>query len=133
LTARGIRVSEPDIELFGRPIPSSGDIIPAVGLGTWNNFDVDLDRQTFERLKKVLVDFYTGGGRVIDASPMYGRAEAVVGALSADLQLNNGFSWPPRSGLMVNKLGPVFLEIHIRAPGGYLCDSRYQKSGTCSG
>ncbi len=52
-----------------------------VGMGTWLTFDIG--RSTFElaRRRQVLQAFYAGGGRVIDSSPMYGRAEAVVGEL----------------------------------------------------
>ena len=68
--------------LLTRRIPSSGEMIPAVGVGTWQTFDVT-DPSTKVELEKVLTTFADQGGRVIDSSPMYGRSEEVVGELSA--------------------------------------------------
>lgn len=74
--------------LLDRPVPSSGEKLPAVGLGTWRTFDVG--RASAERapLRDVLARFVALGGRVIDSSPMYGAAEAVVGDLAAALGLH---------------------------------------------
>jgi len=71
-------------------IPSSGESIPAVGMGTWQTFDVALnpDAESYRRMRTVLELFYKTGGRVIDSSPMYGRSEAVIGRMSADLEWN---------------------------------------------
>ncbi len=60
-----------------RPIPSSGESIPALGLGTWQTFDVTGDKVA--TVQPVLDRFLALGGRVIDSSPMYGNAEAAVG------------------------------------------------------
>jgi diketogulonate reductase-like aldo/keto reductase len=68
-----------------RPIPSSGEAIPAVGLGTWRVFDVGAAASQRDPLKDVLGRFVALGGRVIDSSPMYGTAESVVGDLAGDL------------------------------------------------
>jgi diketogulonate reductase-like aldo/keto reductase len=70
-----------------RPIPSTGEPIPAVGLGTWRTFDVGHSATERQPLQEVLRQFVTLGGRVIDTSPMYGAAEAVVGDLAAALGL----------------------------------------------
>lgn len=64
-----------------RTIPSSGEKIPAVGLGTYRAFSELTDEPTRQRLTRVLQLFYEKGGRVIDSSPMYGPAEATVGEL----------------------------------------------------
>lgn len=64
-----------------RPIPSSGEALPVVGLGTWQTFDVRLDTYSRVRLTAVLRNLFAAGGSVIDSSPMYGRSEAVVGEL----------------------------------------------------
>jgi diketogulonate reductase-like aldo/keto reductase len=68
--------------LLERPIPGTGETIPAIGLGTWQTFDVHA-AATRERaaLLEVLSRFFAAGGRVIDSSPMYGEAEATVGSL----------------------------------------------------
>ena len=72
-----------------RPIPSSGETIPAVGLGTWQTFDVGESRTEREPRREVLRRFVELGGRVIDSSPMYGAAEAVVGELAAESHLTD--------------------------------------------
>lgn len=64
-----------------RVIPSSGEELPVIGLGTWQTFDVTKDDEARAPLREVLRRFFDGGGRVIDSSPMYGRSESVVGDL----------------------------------------------------
>lgn len=64
-----------------RPIPRTGERLPVIGLGTWRTFDVDPTGPELEACREVLARFLAGGGRVIDTSPMYGRAEEVVGLL----------------------------------------------------
>jgi diketogulonate reductase-like aldo/keto reductase len=66
-----------------RLIPRTKEAIPTVGLGTWQAFDVDARGRA--PLAEVVKQFFAAGGRVIDSSPMYGRAEAVVGDVLADL------------------------------------------------
>jgi diketogulonate reductase-like aldo/keto reductase len=68
-----------------RAIPSSGQKLPVIGLGTWQKFDVDLTPETRKPLEEVLSLFVKLGGRVIDSSPMYGRAEEVIGELTSAL------------------------------------------------
>ncbi|HET8723631.1 MAG TPA: aldo/keto reductase [Anaeromyxobacteraceae bacterium] len=65
--------------MTARPIPRTGESLPVVGLGTWQTFDVGSSPSARAPLAEVLRLFLAGGGRVIDSSPMYGRAEAVVG------------------------------------------------------
>lgn len=66
-------------------IPSSGEALPVIGLGTWQTFDVGPTAVERAPLKEVLRAFEAAGGRVIDSSPMYGAAEEVVGDLAAEL------------------------------------------------
>ncbi|TYT25288.1 aldo/keto reductase [Luteimonas viscosa] len=70
--------------LLMRTIPSSGEAIPAIGVGTSGSYEVPLDSAEFTALKDVLKVFFEGGGSVIDTSPNYSNAEDVVGALLAD-------------------------------------------------
>jgi aryl-alcohol dehydrogenase-like predicted oxidoreductase len=70
-----------------RPIPRTGERIPAVGLGTWQAFDVGRDGPERSAAKETLRTLAELGGTVVDSSPMYGAAEHVVGALSAELAL----------------------------------------------
>ena len=62
-----------------RPIPSSGELLPVIGMGTSRTFDADDDAQSLAKLRKVMQAFFDGQGIIIDSSPMYGRAEARVG------------------------------------------------------
>jgi diketogulonate reductase-like aldo/keto reductase len=66
-----------------RPIPSTGEAIPVIGLGTWQSFDVGDDEATLAAREEVLAAFVAEGGRLVDSSPMYGRAEEVIGMLAA--------------------------------------------------
>ena len=62
-----------------KPIPSSGETIPAVGLGTWITFNVGKDRRARQDCTDVMRAFFAAGGRLIDSSPMYGSSQDVVG------------------------------------------------------
>ena len=73
-------------EMLSRRIAKSGESVPVIGLGTYRSFDVHLDTQSRARLREVLELFVAAGGRVIDSSPMYGSAEAVVGELLTEMQ-----------------------------------------------
>lgn len=77
-----------DIEssLMKRPIPGTTEMLPVVGVGTWQTFDVGPDG--FDPLKEVLKSLVELGGSVVDSSPMYGKSEDVVGKISDDLGLN---------------------------------------------
>jgi diketogulonate reductase-like aldo/keto reductase len=72
-----------------RSIPASGEKIPAVGLGTSRTFDVGASPEERAPLREVLRRFVQLGGKVIDTSPMYGRAESVVGDLTNELNLRD--------------------------------------------
>jgi diketogulonate reductase-like aldo/keto reductase len=73
--------------MLKRAIPSSGESIPAIGLGTWQVFDVGSAPVEMQPLQEVLALFVRLGGSLVDSSPMYGRAEQVVGELAAKLGL----------------------------------------------
>jgi diketogulonate reductase-like aldo/keto reductase len=73
--------------MLTRTIPSSGETLPVIGLGTWRAFDVDLTSDIRRQIEEVLSLFVKLGGRVIDSSPMYGRAEEVIGKLTAALSI----------------------------------------------
>lgn len=67
--------------MITRAIPSTGESMPVIGLGTWQAFDIGDDPAALAQRRKVLEILFAAGGRMIDSSPMYGRAEAVVGRL----------------------------------------------------
>ena len=62
-----------------KPIPSSGEAIPVVGLGTWITFNVGRAPQGRQQCAEVMRAFFAGGGRLVDSSPMYGSSQGVVG------------------------------------------------------
>lgn len=64
-----------------RAIPSSGELLPIIGMGTSRTFNVDDDPIIKAQLVEVVQAFFENGGTVIDTSPMYGRSESVVGDL----------------------------------------------------
>ncbi len=75
----------PKSAMIARPIPKSGEAMPIIGLGTWQTFDVGGDSAARQPLRRVLQLLLDAGGRMIDSSPMYGRAEAVTGDLLAEM------------------------------------------------
>lgn len=73
--------------LIRKPIPKTGELLPAIGLGTWQTFDVDSTKTAREPLRAVLQEFVRAGGSVLDSSPMYGRSETVAGDLATELSV----------------------------------------------
>ena len=71
--------------MIERRIPKTGEAIPAIGLGTWQVFDVAGNAAEMAQAKETLKVFVEQGGRVIDSSPMYGSSESVTGQLAAEL------------------------------------------------
>lgn len=72
--------------MLTRPIPSTGEAMPVVGFGTWQTFDIGASRPERDPRRQVLEELFAAGGRMIDSSPMYGRAEAVVGDLLTEMK-----------------------------------------------
>ncbi|MBD1586736.1 aldo/keto reductase [Pseudomonas typographi] len=69
-------------ELIQRPIPTSGERLPIIGLGTSRTFDVNPnDGPAMAPLREVMQAFVGGGARLIDTAPSYGQAEAASGEL----------------------------------------------------
>jgi aryl-alcohol dehydrogenase-like predicted oxidoreductase len=62
-----------------RAIPKTGEQLPVVGLGTWQTFDVGTGKDERAAVREVLTKFLAAGMKLIDSSPMYGRAEEVTG------------------------------------------------------
>ncbi|HET7729045.1 MAG TPA: aldo/keto reductase [Usitatibacter sp.] len=75
------RAQPPQPSPHSRPVPSTGERLPVVGLGTWLTFDVGAGDSPRRRARgEILEAFFASGGRLVDSSPMYGSSEAVVGA-----------------------------------------------------
>jgi len=62
-----------------RPIPSTGERLPMVGLGSWITFNVGGDPQLLDQCAAVIAHFVKAGGRLIDSSPMYGSSQDTIG------------------------------------------------------
>jgi diketogulonate reductase-like aldo/keto reductase len=73
--------------LITRKIPSSGEELPVVGLGTWITFNVGNDAAARDACADVMRAFFDAGGRMIDSSPMYGSAQEVIGYGLAKLRM----------------------------------------------
>jgi aryl-alcohol dehydrogenase-like predicted oxidoreductase len=70
--------------LHTRAVPHSGEQIPVVGLGTANGFEVQQQGEEKDALKKVILELFSQGGRLIDTASSYGAAESVLGDLLSD-------------------------------------------------
>ncbi|MFG1359837.1 aldo/keto reductase [Xanthobacter pseudotagetidis] len=77
--------AQPSVPL-ARVIPSSGEAVPAVGLGTWITFNVGDDPVLRGECAEVMSAFFAAGGTIIDSSPMYGSSQPVVGYGLAQLK-----------------------------------------------
>ena len=75
--------------MLTKPIPSSGEQLPVIGLGTLQAFDVAGAPEERMALGEVLELLANHGGTLVDTSPRYGRAEAVVGDLCKELNLTD--------------------------------------------
>ncbi len=75
-----------DRALITRKIPSSGEAIPVMGMGSSRTFDVSTDSPIMDQLTDVVRLFFEGAGAMIDSSPMYGNAESVLGEVLARLK-----------------------------------------------
>lgn len=75
--------------MIRRPISSTDEALPVIGLGTWQTFDVGNSPADRRPLELLLSEFVARGGCVIDSSPMYGRAEEVIGDVVDKLGLRS--------------------------------------------
>jgi len=78
--AASVASSKASPSLLMKAIPSTGETVPAIGMGSWLTFDVGDDPSLRRQRAEVLGAFFEGGGRIIDSSPMYGSSQAVIGA-----------------------------------------------------
>ncbi|NNJ75158.1 MAG: aldo/keto reductase, partial [Anderseniella sp.] len=64
---------------LARPIASTGEMLPLVGLGSWITFNVGNNQKLLDASTEVMAAFFESGGRMIDSSPMYGSSQATIG------------------------------------------------------
>ena len=72
-----------------RTIPSTGELLPVIGLGTSRVFDTNLNERSLNPRKEIVKALLDRGGSLIDTSPMYGKAEEVTGKIAQDLRVND--------------------------------------------
>jgi len=80
-SSAGASVSGLSGPLVAKPIPSSGELLPVIGIGTARRFDVASTEEELAPLRTVLRELPILGGRVVDTAPSYGNAETVIGEL----------------------------------------------------
>jgi len=96
-------------KILQRSIPSSGERIPAIGMGSWLTFDIgDSQRELGVRVN-VLKAFFEQGGGLVDSSPMYGSSQHTIGRCLRELSpANNLFSatkvWTPLRRLGIKQI-----------------------------
>ncbi|MCL7745027.1 aldo/keto reductase [Guyparkeria hydrothermalis] len=76
---RPARATQSEQEPIRRGVPSSGEAVAAIGMGTWITFNIGSDAQARAQRTEVLRTFLELGGQLVDSSPMYGSSEAVLG------------------------------------------------------
>jgi aryl-alcohol dehydrogenase-like predicted oxidoreductase len=103
--------------LTTKPIPSTGELLPVIGMGTWQTFDVGPSDATRSSAKEVLKSFVELGGKLIDSSPIYGNSEGVVGDLAAELAVQKSLF----------EAGAIFAKVRGKAlprwASGFDCES----------
>jgi diketogulonate reductase-like aldo/keto reductase len=98
------------LSLITRAIPVSGEKLPVIGLGTWRVFDVGSSPSDRAPLEEVLRAFVQSGARVIDSSPMYGRAEEVIGQLASKLGVRDSLFLATKVWTMGKRAGIESME-----------------------
>jgi diketogulonate reductase-like aldo/keto reductase len=97
-----------------RPIPATGERLPAVGMGTWLTFDVGDGATERAQRRAVLQEFFAAGGGMIDSSPMYGRAERVVGDLLPEVPHGGRLFAATKVWTAFDRLGATQIEESLR-------------------
>jgi aryl-alcohol dehydrogenase-like predicted oxidoreductase len=106
--------TQPKPRLITRKIPSSGEAVPVIGLGTSGAFDVGEGAEERSEVEEVLKRFFAAGATLIDTAPAYGRAEAVVGDLVAKLKPAKKF-FATKISATGNKAGMEQIDRSFRA------------------
>ena len=78
-SALGPGVAAPPLPVIKKSIPSSGELLPVIGMGSWLTFDVGADEALRATRVQVMQEFFDRDGALIDSSPMYGSSQEVIG------------------------------------------------------
>ena len=85
----GLQAVDIKNKMARRIIPSTGELLPVIGLGTSRVFDTNLNERSLNPRKEIVKALLDYGGSLIDTSPMYGKAEEVTGKIAQDLKVND--------------------------------------------
>ena len=103
----GLPLSVAAAPVLTKAIPTSGEPLPVIGMGTWITFNVGADPAALAVRAQILQAFFAGGGGVIDSSPMYGSAEAVLGRLLPRLEDTQGLFAATKVWTRSGLAGPI--------------------------
>ena len=90
-----------------RPIPSSGELLPVIGMGSSRTFDVGNNERDLATLTQVMEAFATGHGTLVDSSPMYGNAEPVLGQVYRRMKDSSGLFSATKVWITGRDAGPM--------------------------
>src|SRR6266545_6623396 len=113
---RSLAATAPGQQVLTKPIPSTGEAIPLVGLGSWITFNVGNDPVARNSCAEVMHAFFAAGGRLIDSSPMYGSSQKVIGYGLARLNAQSLFS-ADKVWISSGASGPAQIEVSRQAWG----------------
>ena len=103
--------AEPGTAQHRRRIPSTGESLPVIGLGSWLTFGIDPDnRVALKQREQVLRAFFQAGGGLLDSSPMYGEAEAVIGRCLKAIDQHTGLFSATKVWTTGNRQGLLQME-----------------------
>lgn len=110
LLAAGRLATAAEMAPLRKSIPSSGETIPAIGMGSWVTFNVGSDQVALAQRTEVLRSFFRHGGGMIDSSPMYGSSEAVIGHCLRQLAPTPGLFSATKVWTSAGEKGPQEIE-----------------------
>lgn len=103
----GLPLGATAVPVLTKAIPTSGEPLPVIGMGTWITFNVGTNAAALAVRAQILQAFFAGGGGVIDSSPMYGSAEAVLGRLLPRLEETQGLFAATKVWTRSGLAGPI--------------------------
>jgi diketogulonate reductase-like aldo/keto reductase len=110
LAAAGVAAQVMPASTLRRVIPRSGESLPIIGMGTWLTFDVGPDLTEQARRRQVLQRFFAAGGGMIDSSPMYGRAQWLLGELLPSIPHEGRLFAATKVWSPFDRFGPIQIE-----------------------